>query len=657
MLTALREKAHRKFSKALQDVSTFIDQIERQTPLLAPPERDPIVKDVLSHQNDRLKRFQEDIRGVSLPTDGIVGLDRFQSFWDELRVKPKVEEKEDNAFDPGDGLVYTKEELQEAMRTLQDFYKAWGEVYDASERQPPRLASDLIMAQACLILKGMRETHLIGYFHQGPNKSLSLPADMETIAALIQGCERHETLARRFVNEQYRVVRRDWGKGDHITGLPKEEPLPLRLDAQLGWGSFGNVHRYEDMDTSEEYAVKESKESKTKKHMLREIEALKLVQHRHVVRYEKSYERGHKIGIVLSPVATANLKELLYEHYQTMREAPQHQNPEFEELHPVILTTFGCLTSGLLHMHEKTEMRHRDIRIDNILYLAARTGEAGHARFLWADFGLAYYFGDKDGSKTHTPAKETYSARYRAPELLMRNRSAEDLSQVLDRKQNLKISHSEGDRSVTSETYTLSLQEDKEHGRSADVFSCGCVFLEIVSVLAGTGIPNFRNNLEFVFADNIERLQQWAATLPLPDGLEKPLRQVLTIASRMIMEDHTTRPTMYEVSNFFLNTEMATDFYCSPECRSDTQNDTHALKDKREQQAAIDVHETGTGIQAPSIAGPHDYTNTINQMKGEVVPADGVPTQRDLKPNGRVSPRSNRLLSVPAPLRRSKAVG
>ena len=655
LLTTTRKKAMMKFQQALRRIE--YKEIETYA-LIMLTEKNQILDNVPQQRSENFKKFRRNIEEVSSLKPSFLDSGHFGSFWEELKIKQAPGEKIFSAFDPGDGTVYTNSELKEAVSTLQDFYEAWKDFHGPRAAQIPKFASELTTAQICLLLKGIKKPDLIKCFYGGSVRELSLPADIDTFKLILKDCQWPDSTAETLAAEQYRVVRRPWEKGQHIIML-EGEPLPLRDDRGLGWGSFGDVRRYQDVHTTEYFAVKESKSSRKKKHILQEITSLKRVEHQHIVEYIKSFERGHKIGIVLLPLATTNLGRLL-KHYKDNCE-PSRCSPDIQELPQIIKTAFGCLNSSLLHLHENSEIRHRDIRPSNILYLAASSDPAQPrpAQFFWADFGLAHYFGDDGGSETQTPRKELYSPRYAAPEVLMRKRETADTLFAPDQEHSPTDNPSEGDRSAASGTVISILQEDHEsygHGRKTDVFSCGCVFLEMFSALAGVSMPISceMNEIQhdFAFADNIKNLQDWAQTQALSPNCDATLREALIIASQMIAEDPVSRPTMCEVTLFLLDTEMAPAFFCTPECTVSAKSGAHAAQEQR----TLDVHATGTNPGVQSEAGGSNYTETVQQMSQEEVFANGSSSTRgETMPDRAVSRRSPnlpRFLSIPSSARR-----
>ena len=160
---------------------------------------------------------------------------------------------------------------------------------------------------------------------------------------------------------------------------------------------------------------KEQISAEARAHLLREIARLKKLGHRHIVQFVKSYQRGDRYGILLKPAATTDLKKL--DRYRRKgldyNEDARNRRRDRIVLKPVLLTAFGYLSRGLAHIHS-CNIRHKDIKPASILYEKAL--DKNPARFLWADFGLAYDFGNSGNSKTVSKNRHRYSQRlWRSP--------------------------------------------------------------------------------------------------------------------------------------------------------------------------------------------------------------------------------------------------
>jgi len=108
---------------------------------------------------------------------------------------------------------------------------------------------------------------------------------------------------------------------------------------------------------------------------------------------------------------------------------------------------FGCLSSGLAYMHNQG-IRHQDIKPSNIIHR--------RQRIFFTDFSSSSRFDIGRTTSTENPAR--ISAMYGAPEVVQ---SLQDNSDF------------------------------RKHGRGTDIFSLGCVFLEMLTVIDGRLIDDF----------------------------------------------------------------------------------------------------------------------------------------------------------------------
>ncbi|OCL01296.1 kinase-like protein, partial [Glonium stellatum] len=128
------------------------------------------------------------------------------------------------------------------------------------------------------------------------------------------------------------------------------------------------------------------------------------------------------MGILLHPVAECDLKTAL-----------EHRAPYYH-FKNMFLESFGCLANGLAFMHAQG-IRHSDIEPRNILITTKGP--------LYSNFGIAKEFAHNEGRADSGLMGNTFI--YSAPEVA-----------------------SGGTR-----------------GNNADVFSLGCIFLEMFAVLTG----------------------------------------------------------------------------------------------------------------------------------------------------------------------------
>jgi serine/threonine protein kinase len=178
------------------------------------------------------------------------------------------------------------------------------------------------------------------------------------------------------------------------------------------------------------------------KSIIQEAEILKSLNHNHVIAFLGAFHKTHQIGILMFPAASYNLRtfmETISEHnedpHKTQEdEVSTHRN---EHVHVDLLRHyFACLCQGLLYLHEKMRIKHKDIKPDNILI-------DRYDSVIITDFGVSTQHMGKESAVTMGDTRCT--VQYAAPEIGKR----------------------------------------KERDLNIDIFSLGCVFLEMANVIYG----------------------------------------------------------------------------------------------------------------------------------------------------------------------------
>ncbi|OWY43297.1 kinase-like protein [Alternaria alternata] len=291
-------------------------------------------------------------------------------------------------------------------------------------------------------------------------------------------------------------VMNDWsgtGRGCHVD-FSVDEALALQIGDLLGHGADAIVH--ETTVQGLKVALKRSSRHKRAKESIRlEVEVLKKLSHRHLVRLIGSYTHKRSIGLLLYPVAVCDLGTF-FEDAETylQDDATDDQELRLRQLgypssklylkHKAwpIYSQIGCLISAVAYLHSQC-IRHKDIKPSNILLSQGN---------LWlSDFGLARDFSNLVESGTDGGAG---TARYKAPEVANLERS----------------------------------------GRASDMFSLGCVLLEAMVFDQDGSLTRLRPEsptTRFVYHESLEKLNDW---LPWPEDLD-PVKHHLCLAIRGLL--------------------------------------------------------------------------------------------------------------------------
>ncbi len=326
-----------------------------------------------------------------------------------------------------------------------------------------------------------------------------------------------------------RVELSDWssmGRGSHVD-FEHNESIPLvqgmsswvkrivftlkQIGQFLGRGAMGDV--YETVIKGHKLAWKRMTfRRKIGEAERREIEILKKISHTHMIQLIGTYTHRQSIGLLLSPVAVCDL-HTYFEDVEAFSQGAVLDDQQrarlttlghFSQAQPPlqphrgkassIYRNIGCLISTVAYLHEQ-KIRHKDLKPSNILLVPGG--------FYLSDFGSATDFSLLSQSATDN---ERGTPRYYAPEVA----------------------------------------EWKPNGRAADIFSLGCVLLEIITLDEyGTlnDLRQLRTLRDSSFHANLEKIDKWLAELIISDVNYSPRQTHLKWEIRgMLARDPERRP-------------------------------------------------------------------------------------------------------------------
>ena len=218
--------------------------------------------------------------------------------------------------------------------------------------------------------------------------------------------------------------------------LKDGDELPYKLLKNLGHGGCAIVEEVQDQWTGKVFARKVFKirgSQANRKHIFEnEVKIIqRLATHHHIIRVFATYVSKREVGLILSPVASRGALDGFLQD--------AHEGLLTESDTAILTGSFGCLANGLAFMHTQN-VRHKDIKPHNILV---------HGNSLiYTDFGSSLDYSASTRSVT-TGFPNSVTRRYAAPEV-----------------------HDWSPRSSKT-----------------DVFSLGCVYLEILCALKICDIP------------------------------------------------------------------------------------------------------------------------------------------------------------------------
>ena len=153
---------------------------------------------------------------------------------------------------------------------------------------------------------------------------------------------------------------------------------------------------------------------------------------------------------------------------------------------------------ALSYLHSNG-IRHKDIKPANILLLKDKNGKDTVSL---CDFATAFRYGAREGGTTEGPVKR-WTRRYAAPEV----------------------------------------HAHEKRNTSSDVWSLGCVFLEMLSIIKESSIAAMRNflsssvssdrsGLDVCYSTYVHRIPEWLHRLGLPANSSGPQQWTLDMVSR-----------------------------------------------------------------------------------------------------------------------------
>jgi serine/threonine protein kinase len=173
------------------------------------------------------------------------------------------------------------------------------------------------------------------------------------------------------------------------------------------------------------------RQTMTREEAIAEVSHLTRLNHSHIVRVIGTYVKGRELSILLYPVADYNLETFLDEYRATPEKSDLWISMRYSRDR-----LYCCLSSAVQFIHRNLT-KHMDIKPQNILIQQMYDR---HYHVYVADFGIARSY--ETPEEIETDGRTSFTKRYAAPEVV-----------------------NKGPR-----------------GLPADIFSLGCVFLEITSI-------------------------------------------------------------------------------------------------------------------------------------------------------------------------------
>lgn len=301
----------------------------------------------------------------------------------------------------------------------------------------------------------------------------------------------------------------DWsGIGQHVEYAPEEEDkIPLILERTIGHSMTAVIESVRCRRIRLACKKIRCTRQLTKESAVTEVEHLQRLQHFHIVRVVGTYTLKRTLGILLYPVAHGNLADY-------MDNVWTHQGDNSNATIILGLGTFvGCLSTAIEHIHMHN-VKHMDIKPQNLL---VRLNANGLQKIYIADFGIARSYKNAADAETDSPV--SFTRAYAAPEVLQQNSS------------------------------------NATRGFKADIYSLGCVFIEILATMMSSAEHNERDSLQEIrsrlpdtsFHAHMAKILPWLEELVASSRMSVIIRKIyhplLDAYPAMVQETAEKRPT------------------------------------------------------------------------------------------------------------------
>ena len=297
---------------------------------------------------------------------------------------------------------------------------------------------------------------------------------------------------KKFVSESSReslgnILTRHSNEGEpphlHYTSIGDEIQIgnPLGLGR---WGEVSEVISQPENGRSKRFAMKRMRKPVPREGNGRptctvsefedEVRSLSRCFHHHIIDLRASFTDELNFGLIVAPVAESTLEGLL-KGYTT-----ENKIDENNAVQEALENAFGCLLNAIHYLHDELKIRHRDIKPRNILM--------HDHRVLICDLGSAYDFESRDRKESTDSKRPPGTGKYKAPEVWA----------------------------------SIKPNAPQSHNKMADIFSLGCVFLEMHTVLCEETLDKMAqfitqkktNDFEgtredWVYALSLDRVYEW----------------------------------------------------------------------------------------------------------------------------------------------------
>jgi serine/threonine protein kinase len=400
-----------------------------------------------------------------------------------------------------------------------------------------------------------------------------LPIPLDQIWRLKMTYNKSERTERQFYQRQFTYLVRKLVRGE-LLRYEDDEIIPLesvdRRPSDQVRGTADKVHlpgRPDDILLRRRIRLGVGEGKMLQEDFLSGIESMKVVNHEHLMSLWGAYIH-HGYGYVLmDPVSDSTFKSFLSNTPQSIKILAK------SDRRLLLLNWLHCLSSALACLHSKG-LAHRKIKPSNVML------DIDMKIFL-SDCGPfhpspppskstdkeSYDYAPPESweSCTLSPHKSNFSSLSSRQSSIQSSRSAST-----DNRSSISTSSSASSSSSNPQVdlalFGLAANTSAHDPQKADIFSLGCIFLEILTFFLKRDSRNFasyrapkkafsRNtNVDSSFHNNLAQVESWMGVLAKDaskkeDQIFRGISHLLSVIGRMTALDPEDRPTADEISN------------------------------------------------------------------------------------------------------------
>lgn len=379
---------------------------------------------------------------------------------------------------------------------------------------------------------------------------------------------REEKVHKKFFQRQYHYIMKPLRKGEHIT-YSEHDVLPLDVvDRRPGLVSNHSVDKVAlpncpgQVFCRRRISLGESPGSLLPEEFQDAINSIKGIQNQHLVSYHASYTYQGSGYVLFTPAMDSTLKSFLSTTPSSFKNLPKPDRRQ------CVINWMLCLSDALAYIHSR-RFSHGNIKPSSILVTSQL--HVFYSDFTRLNAGALTGVPDKgsfDRESYDYAAPEQWFRPHTGPSSPMARRPTLSMSTSPETHTNFSIPRSDNPSSPNA---MLNSPNPHLNPQAADIFSLGCVLLEMLGFILKKSTKSFathraaRNKTagrggavpDSSFHKNLGQLESWMTTLAKEaskkasssDGgsILKGIVPMLHVIARMLSANPNDRPTADEV--------------------------------------------------------------------------------------------------------------